>query len=42
MRWVNVKPNRRSAVLLGTLPLLVALIAYLAASATRHAANASD
>ena len=42
MRWVNVKPNRRSAILLGTLPLLVALVAYLFASAARHAANASD
>ncbi|WP_029935222.1 ABC transporter permease [Sphingomonas sp. UNC305MFCol5.2] len=42
MRWVNVRPSRRSAILLGTLPLLMALIAYLIASATRHAANASD
>ena len=42
MRWVNVRPSRRSAILLGTLPLLMALIAYLIASATRYAANASD
>jgi NitT/TauT family transport system permease protein len=42
MRWVNVRPNRRTAALLGALPLLVALVAYLFASAARHAANPSD
>jgi len=42
MRWVNIRPNRRSAVALGALPLLLALVAYLFASAARHAANASD
>jgi len=42
MRWVNVRPNRRSAMLLGVLPLLVALVVYLLASASRHAANPSD
>jgi NitT/TauT family transport system permease protein len=42
MRWVNVRPNRRTATLLGMLPLLVVLITYLFASAARHAANPSD
>jgi len=42
MRWVNIRPNRRSAAMLGTLPLLLVLGAYVLASATRHAANASD
>jgi NitT/TauT family transport system permease protein len=42
MRWVNVRPTRRTATLLGIVPLLVVLVAYLFASAARHAANASD
>jgi NitT/TauT family transport system permease protein len=42
MRWVNVRPKRRSGVLLGALPLLLILIVYLFASAARHAANPSD
>jgi len=42
MRWVNVRPNRRSAILLGALPLLIALIVYCFAAATRHAANPAD
>ncbi|WP_174298428.1 ABC transporter permease [Sphingomonas bacterium] len=42
MRWVNVRPRRRGAVLLGTLPLLAALVAYLSASAIRHAGNGAD
>lgn len=42
MRWVNVRPSRRSAVLLGMVPLLVALLCYVLASVARHAANASD
>jgi NitT/TauT family transport system permease protein len=42
MRWVNVRPNRRSAAMLGMLPLLLVLGAYVLASATRHAANAAD
>ena len=42
MRWVNVRPNRRSATLLGMVPLLVVVVVYLFASAARHAANASD
>lgn len=42
MRWVNVRPNRRGAFLLGLLPLLAILALYLFAAATRHAANPSD
>jgi NitT/TauT family transport system permease protein len=42
MRWVNVRPNRRTTTLLGALPLLLALVLYLFGSAARHAANASD
>ena len=41
MRWVNVRPNRRSSILLGALPLLVALVVYLFAATARHAASAS-
>ncbi len=42
MRWVNVRPGRRSAMALGAIPLLAVLAAYLLASAMRHAANPSD
>jgi NitT/TauT family transport system permease protein len=42
MRWVNVRPGRRNSALLGALPLLLVVIAYLFASAARHAANPSD
>ena len=42
MRWVNVRPNRRSSILLGALPLLVALVVYLFAATARHAVNPSD
>lgn len=42
MRWVNIRPNRRSAALLGMAPLALAILAYVVASAARHTANASD
>src|SRR5437868_2084283 len=42
MRWVNIRPNRRTTILLGALPLLLVLVAYLFASTARHAANPSD
>ena len=42
MRWVNIRPGRRSAAALGALPLAAILIAYLFASTARHAANPSD
>ncbi|WP_442679256.1 ABC transporter permease [Sphingomonas sp. ASY06-1R] len=42
MRWVNIRPNRRTTILLGALPLLLVLVAYLFAATARHAANPSD
>jgi NitT/TauT family transport system permease protein len=42
MRWVNIRPNPRSAVLLGAAPLLLIAGVYTIASITRHAANPSD
>jgi NitT/TauT family transport system permease protein len=42
MRWVNVRPNRRTSLLLGALPLLLIAVVYVFASASRHAANPSD
>lgn len=42
MRWVNVRPRRGGATLLGAAPILVALIVYLVAAAVRHAANGAD
>lgn len=42
MRWVNIRPRRRTGWLLGSLPLLLAAIVYLFASAARHAENPSD
>jgi NitT/TauT family transport system permease protein len=42
VRLVNIRPTRRSAVLLGAAPLLVLVIVYLIASASRHAINPAD
>lgn len=42
MRWVNVRPRRGNALLLGAVPLLLLAIAYLWAAAARHAANPAD
>ena len=42
MRWVNVRPNRGQGALLGAVPLLVLLVLYLIASASRHAINPAD
>ena len=42
MRWVNVRPSHRGGLLLGALPLLAVLVAYLFAATARHAANPSD
>ncbi|WP_419827214.1 ABC transporter permease [Sphingomonas sp.] len=42
MRWVNVRPGRRNSILLGAIPLLAILAAYMLAAASRHAANPSD
>lgn len=42
MRIVNLKPTRRARVLLGVAPLLLLVLAYLIASASRHAINPAD
>ncbi len=42
MRWVNVRPSRRHGALLGALPLLLIVVAYLFAAASRHAVNPAD
>lgn len=42
MRWVTAAPNRRGALLLGALPLLVLALAYVIAAAARHADNPAD
>ncbi len=42
MRWVNVRPRRGTALLLGAMPLLLVLLLYLTAAASHHAANPSD
>lgn len=42
MRLVNIRPTRRQAVLLGLAPLLLLVLAYLIASASRHAINPAD
>jgi NitT/TauT family transport system permease protein len=42
MRWVNIRPNRRNSLILGALPLLLVVVAYLFAAAIRHGANPSD
>lgn len=42
MRWVNVRPRRGTALLLGAIPLVVLAVTYLLAAAARHAENAAD
>jgi NitT/TauT family transport system permease protein len=42
VRIVNLKPTRRARVLLGVAPLLLLVLAYLIASASRHAINPAD
>jgi NitT/TauT family transport system permease protein len=42
MRIINLKPTRRGRLLLGVAPLLILLLAYLIASASRHAINPAD
>lgn len=42
MRWVNVRPRRGTAILLGAIPLAILAVTYLLAAAARHAANAAD
>jgi NitT/TauT family transport system permease protein len=42
MRWVNRKPSRRGAPLIGALPLAGLALAYVIAAAIRHADNPAD
>lgn len=42
MRLVNIRPKRGGAVMLGAAPLLMLVLAYLIASASRHAFNPAD
>ena len=42
MRLVNLRPSRRNAILLGAAPIVLLLLAYLIASASRHAINPAD
>jgi NitT/TauT family transport system permease protein len=42
MRLVNIRPKRGEALMLGAIPLLVLVLAYLIASASRHAFNPAD
>jgi NitT/TauT family transport system permease protein len=42
VRLVNIRPTRRKAILLGAAPLLLLVLAYLIASASRHAINPAD
>lgn len=42
MRLVNIRPTRSVTVMLGALPLLALVLAYLVASASRHAFNPAD
>lgn len=42
MRIVNLKPTRRARLLLGLTPLLLLVLVYLIASASRHAINPAD
>jgi NitT/TauT family transport system permease protein len=42
MRWVNVRPRRGGALMLGAAPLLLLVLVYLFASASRHAINPAD
>lgn len=42
MRWVNRQIGRRQAIGLGAIPIVLLAIAYLVASAQRHALNPAD
>jgi NitT/TauT family transport system permease protein len=42
VRVVNLRPSRRAKVLLGAAPILLLLLAYLIASASRHTINPAD
>jgi NitT/TauT family transport system permease protein len=42
VRWVTASPTRRRGLLLGALPLLVLVLAYVIAAAARNADNPAD
>ncbi|WP_353218299.1 ABC transporter permease [Sandarakinorhabdus sp.] len=42
MRWISRKMNQRERVLLGAVPIIALVIAYLVFAALRHAANPAD
>jgi NitT/TauT family transport system permease protein len=42
VRLVNIRPGRGAALLLGAAPLVILVLAYLVASASRHAFNPAD
>jgi NitT/TauT family transport system permease protein len=42
VRLVNIRPSRRVAAMLGAAPLVLLVLAYLLASASRHALNPAD
>ena len=42
MRWVSRKIGRREAATLGTIPIVLLLLAYVITAAVRHAANPND
>jgi hypothetical protein len=42
VRLVNIRPTRRAAIVVGVVPLLLIVLAYLIASASRHAINPAD
>ena len=42
MRLVNIRPSRRTTLLLGAAPLVLLVLAYLVAAASRHAINPAD
>jgi NitT/TauT family transport system permease protein len=42
MRWVNRRVGRSYGILLGALPILILILAYLVVAAGRHAANPND
>ncbi|MEO6247402.1 MAG: ABC transporter permease subunit [Sphingomicrobium sp.] len=42
MRLVNIRPRRGTSLLLGAIPLVLLILTYLIASASRHALNPAD
>ena len=42
MRLVNIRPRRATAIVLGAIPIVLLVFAYILASASRHAINPAD